>query len=148
MNGVTFVIFCCTLLVPLAILWFFLVKNMVEIIFDNHPNIEQHSIEYSNTEVMLFAPDQEEIIDKATYVLCINHPTGSYFSNSLVMAPAKNCTVKHAEDQSKGERIMQISIPDVLAGEPATWKLTWALSEDEYEGYMMGVGKWLVDYQH
>ena len=30
-NGVTFVIFCCTLLVPLAILWFFLVKNMVEI---------------------------------------------------------------------------------------------------------------------
>ena len=33
-NGVTFVIFCCTLLVPLAILWFFLVKNMVEIYRD------------------------------------------------------------------------------------------------------------------
>ena len=30
-NSVTFVIFCCTLLVPLAILWFFLVKNMIEI---------------------------------------------------------------------------------------------------------------------
>ena len=30
-NGVTFVIFCITLLVPLAILWFFLVKNMMEI---------------------------------------------------------------------------------------------------------------------
>jgi len=30
-NGVTFVIFCITLLVPLAILWFFLVKNMIEI---------------------------------------------------------------------------------------------------------------------
>lgn len=33
-NGVTFVIFCCTLLVPLAILWFFLVKNMIEIFRD------------------------------------------------------------------------------------------------------------------
>ena len=39
-NGVTFVIFCCTLLVPLAILWFFLVKNMVEIYREggNGPN--------------------------------------------------------------------------------------------------------------
>ena len=30
-NFVTFVIFCCTLLVPLAILWYFLVRNMIEI---------------------------------------------------------------------------------------------------------------------
>ena len=40
-NGVTFVIFCCTLLVPLAILWFFLVKNMVEIYREGRRRMSQ-----------------------------------------------------------------------------------------------------------
>ena len=49
------------------------VKNKAEIHFDNYPDIEPHGIGYSKTEVTLFAPDQEDIINTATYVLCMKN---------------------------------------------------------------------------
>ena len=123
------------------------VKNMVKIKFDNYPDIENQGIEYSNMEVMLFAPSQENIIDTATYVVHMAQPTDST-KNFLVIAPAKNCTVKKAPgNPGTGEQIVQLSVPEVMAGEPVVWQLTWALPNDEYQRFMMGAGKWLVTYQ-
>ena len=122
------------------------VKNMVEIKFDNYPDIEKEGIAYSNTEVMLFAPSQENIIDTATYVVHMAQATDST-KNFLAMAPAKNCTVKNAPgNPGTGEHIVQLSMPEVIAGEPVVWMLTWALPNDEYERFMMGAGRWLVTY--
>ena len=124
------------------------VKNMVELKFKNYPNIEQQGMEYSNTEVMLFAPSRENIIDTATYVVHIAQPYDST-KNFLAMVPAKNCTVKNAPGKpGTGEHIVQLSVPEVIAGEPVVWELTWALKNDEYERFMMGAGKWLVTYQY
>ena len=124
------------------------VKNKVEVKFDNYPHIEKEGIEYSNTEVMLFAPSQENIIDTSTYVVHMAQPYDST-KNFLAMAPAKNCTVKNAPgNPGTGEHIVQLSVPEVIAGEPVVWELTWALKNDEYERFMMGAGKWLVTYQY
>ena len=124
------------------------VKNMVKVKFDNYPHIEKAGIEYSNTEVMLFAPSQENIIDTSTYVVHMAQPYDST-KNFLAMAPAKNCTVKNAPGKpGTGEHIVQLSVPEVIAGEPVVWELTWALKNDEYERFMMGAGKWLVTYQY
>ena len=69
--------------------------------------------------------------------------------NFLATAPAKNCTVKNAPgNPGTGEHIVQLSVPEVIAGEPVVWKLTWALPNDEYERFMQGAGKWLVTYQY
>ena len=122
------------------------VKNVAEITFDNYPDIEKEGISYSNTEVMLFAPSQENIIDTATYVVNMAQATDST-KNFLATAPAKNCTVKNAPgNPGTGEHIVQLSVPEVIAGEPVVWKLTWALPNDEYERFMQGAGKWLVTY--
>ena len=124
------------------------VKNMVKIKFDNYPNIKQHGIEYSNAKVMLFAPSQENIIDTATYVLCMETTTDS-IKNFLAMAPAKYCTVTTCLGKAgTDEQIVQLSVPEVISGEPVVWKLTWALPNDEYERFMMGAGRWLVTYQY
>ena len=126
------------------------VKNKVEVKFDNYPHIEKEGIEYSNTEVMLFAPSQENIIDTSTYVVHMAQPYDST-KNFLAMAPAKNCTVKKVNAPGNagiGEHIVQLSVPEVIAGEPVVWELTWALKNDEYERFMMGAGKWLVTYQY
>ena len=48
------------------------VKNMVEIKFDNYPNIEKEGIEYSNTEVMLFAPGQQNILASSWTMIFLN----------------------------------------------------------------------------
>ena len=124
------------------------VKNKVEIKFDNYPDIQKEGIAYSRTEVMLFAPSQENIIDTATYVVHMAQATDST-KNFLAIAPAKNCTVKNAPgNPDTGEHIVQLSVPEVVAGEPVVWELTFALPNDKYERFMMGAGKWLVTYQH
>ena len=124
------------------------VQNMVEIKFKNYPNIEKQGIEYSNTEVMLFAPCQQNIIDTATYVMRMETTTDStkFF---LAMAPAKSCTVTTSPGKAgTDEHIMQLSVPEVVTGEPVVWQLTWALPNNEYERFMMGAGKWLITYQY
>ena len=124
------------------------VKNKAEIHFDNHLDMEPLGIGYSNTDVMLFAPDQENIINTATYVLCMKNTTDST-KQWLAMAPAKNCTVKHGLGKAgTDEHIVELSMPEVVTGEPVEWRLTWALPNNEYERFMMGAGKWLVTYQY
>ena len=121
-------------------------KNKAEIHFDNYPDIEPEGFGYSNTKVMLFAPDQQNIINTATYVLCMKK-TADSATKCLAMAPAKNCTVKNAPGKpGTGEHIVQLSVPEVISDEPVVWKLTWALPNDEYERFMQGAGKWLVTY--
>ena len=103
---------------------------------------------HSGAEVMLFAPSPENIIDTATYVVHMAQPYDST-KNFLAMAPAKNCTVKNAPGKpGTGEHIVQLSVPEVIAGEPVVYELTWALKNDEYERFMEGAGKWLVTYQY
>ena len=116
------------------------VKNMVEIKFDNYPDIEKEGIAYSNTEVMLFAPSRENIIDTATYVLYMGTSTQTTESTKsfLAMAPATNCTVVACPGpESKDEHTIQLCVPEVISGEPIVWKLTWALPNDEYQRFMI-----------
>ena len=97
---------------------------------------------------LLQLPDQENIIDTATYVLCMKNP--AYSTNQwLAMAPAKNCTVKNAPGKpGTNEHIVELSMPEVTGGEPVVWKLTWALSKNQYKRFMKRAGRWLVTYQH
>lgn len=124
------------------------VKNKVEVKFDNYPDIQKEGIAYSNTEVMLFAPSRENIIDTATYVVHMAQPYDST-KNFLAIAPAKNCTVKNAPgNPGTGEHIVQLSMPEVIAGEPVVWELTWALPKKQYQRFKKKSGRWLVTYQH
>ena len=95
---------------------------------------------------MLFAPDQQNIINTATYVLCMKK-TADSATQCLAMAPAKSCTVVTCPGKAgTDEQIVQLSVPEVISDEPVVWKLTWALPNDEYERFMMGAGRWLVTY--
>ena len=90
-------------------------------------------------------------MDTATYVLYMGTSTQTTDSakSFLAMAPAKHCTVKNCPGKAgTDEHIIQLSVPEVISGEPVVWQLTWALPNDEYQRFMMGAGKWLVTYKY
>ena len=70
-NGVTFVIFCCTLLVPLAILWFFLVKNMVEIYREGRRRMSIMLLRYMRLRLVLIDISKVVNLYLAGYLLHI-----------------------------------------------------------------------------